>query len=331
MNSTQQTARVGLFFLLGVALVWVTYETLSGGKIFEPRKHTLVARFDDVRQLKTGDEVRLAGVKVGSVLRTQLAGRRAEAVLEIDPTVPIASDAAATIEMSGLISGNYVSIDMGTPGSPPLADGAMIKTVESPDLNTLMTDLSGLGKQLQDSLGTFSTALNGNPKTGGGILQKLDKALADNTGRLNATMANIQEITDKINRGDGTIGKLLNDPRLHDELLATVGEIKAAAAQTKELVASAQSVMDQVKSGQGAVGALVYDPKTAADIRASIADIRSVSDKLAKGEGTLGKLLNDESLYNSAQVAIKKADRALDGLNDSGPITAVGIVANALF
>jgi len=110
-----------------------------------------------------------------------------------------------------------------------------------------------------------------------------------------------------------------------------VGDVKAAAAQAKELVASAQSVMDQVKSGQGAVGTLVYDPKTAEDIRASIADIRSVSDKIAKGQGTLGKLLNDDGLYNSAQVAIKKADRALDGLNDSGPITAVGIVANALF
>jgi phospholipid/cholesterol/gamma-HCH transport system substrate-binding protein len=144
-------------------------------------------------------------------------------------------------------------------------------------------------------------------------------------------MTNLQEISEKVNHGDGTIGKLLNDPRLHDELLATVGDVKAAAAQAKELVASAQSVMDQVKSGQGAVGTLVYDPKTAEDIRASIADIRSVSDKIAKGQGTLGKLLNDDGLYNSAQVAIKKADRALDGLNDSGPITAVGIVANALF
>jgi hypothetical protein len=65
--------------------------------------------------------------------------------------------------------------------------------------------------------------------------------------------------------------------------------------------------------------------------RVSIANIRSVSDKLAKGQGTLGKLINDDSLYNSAAVTIKKVDRTLDGLNDSGPITAVGIVVNALF
>ena len=331
MNTTQQTARVGLFFLLGVALVWVTFETLSDGKIFEEHTHTLIASFDDLKQLKNGDDVRLAGVKVGAVERTRLAGRRAEAVLQIDPKIPIASDAVASVEMAGLIGGNYVAIDMGSPGVPPLPDGAEIKTVTTPDLNSIMSDLGGLGKQLQDSLGTFSKALNGDSKNGGGIIQKLDKLVSDNTARVDATMKNVQEITDKINRGEGTLGKLVNDPKLHDELLATVAEIKATATQAKEFVASAETMMDQIKSGQGTLGALVYDQKSADNIKTSIANIRAVSDKLAKGEGTLGKLINDPGLYDSAQVTIRKVDRTLDGLNDSGPITAVGIVVNALF
>ena len=331
MNTTQQTARVGLFFLLGVALVWVTFETLSDGRIFEEHTHKLIAGFDDLRQLKSGDEVRLAGVKVGSVSTTRLAGRRAEAVLQIDPKVPIANDATATIVMSGLIGGNYISIDMGSNGAPALADGAEIRTLATPDLNTLMSEIGGLGKQLQDSLGSFSKALGGDGKSGGGIIQKLDKLVSDNSTRVDATMTNLQEITGKINRGEGTLGKLVNDPKLHDELLATVDEIRATATQAKAFVAHAETLMDQVKSGQGPLGTLVYDQKAADDIKASIANIRSVSDKLAKGEGTLGKLINDPGLYDSAQVTIKKVDRTLDGLSDSGPITAVGIVVNALF
>ncbi len=330
MNTTQQTARVGLFFLLGVALVWVTFETLSDGRIFEEHTHKLIAGFDDLRQLKSGDEVRLAGVKVGSVSTTRLAGRRAEAVLQIDPKVPIANDATATIVMSGLIGGNYISIDMGSNGAPALADGAEIRTLATPDLNTLMSEIGGLGKQLQDSLGSFSKALGGDGKSGG-IIQKLDKLVSDNSTRVDATMTNLQEITGKINRGEGTLGKLVNDPKLHDELLATVDEIRATATQAKAFVANAETLMDQVKSGQGPLGTLVYDQKAADDIKASIANIRSVSDKLAKGEGTLGKLINDPGLYDSAQVTIKKVDRTLDGLSDSGPITAVGIVVNALF
>jgi phospholipid/cholesterol/gamma-HCH transport system substrate-binding protein len=331
MNTTQQTARVGLFFLLGVALVWVTFETLSDGKLFKEHGISLVARFDDLKQLKTGDDVRMAGVKIGSVQKTQLAGRRGEAVLDIDPNINVPGDATAGIEMSGLIGGNYISIDLGAAGSPPLADGAEIKTVDSPDLNTLMAQIGGLGKQLQESLGSFSSAINGDTKNGGGIIQKLDKLITENSSRLNATMTNLQQITDKINNGEGTLGKLVNDPKLHDDLLATVDEIKATAAQAKVFVSNAESVMDQIKSGQGTLGTLVYDQKSADDIKASIANIRSVSDKLASGQGTLGKLINDDSLYNSAQTTIKKVDRTLDGLNDSGPITAVGIVVNALF
>jgi phospholipid/cholesterol/gamma-HCH transport system substrate-binding protein len=331
MNTTQQTARVGLFFLLGVALVWVTFETLSDGKLFEERSHTLIAGFDDLKQLKVGDDVRLAGVKVGSVEKTRLAGRRAEAVLLVDPKVPIASDAVATIDMAGLIGGNFISIDMGTPGASALADGAEIKTADSPDLNSIMSEIGGLGKQLQDSLGTFSKALNGDGKDGGGIIQKLNKLVTDNSARVDATMTNLQEITDKINRGEGTIGKLVNDPTLHDQLLATVAEIKSAATQAKEFATNAEGIMDQIKSGQGTLGALVYDQKAADDIRTSIANIRSVSDKLAKGEGTLGKLINDDSLYNGAVSTVKKVDRTLDGLNDSGPISAVGIAVDALF
>jgi phospholipid/cholesterol/gamma-HCH transport system substrate-binding protein len=79
------------------------------------------------------------------------------------------------------------------------------------------------------------------------------------------------------------------------------------------------------------VGALVYDQKTADDLKAAVANLRSVSDKISRGEGTLGKLLSDDSLLRDAQAVMKKADRALDSLDDTGPITAVGAVGKGLF
>ena len=88
---------------------------------------------------------------------------------------------------------------------------------------------------------------------------------------------------------------------------------------------------DQVKRGQGTLGALVFDQKAADDLRTSIANLRAVSDKINRGEGTLGKLLGDDSLLRDAQAVMRKAERALDGLDDSGPITAVGVVSRGLF
>jgi phospholipid/cholesterol/gamma-HCH transport system substrate-binding protein len=330
MNNMQQTARVGLFFLLGLALIWVTFETLSGGKIFKDKGYTIIAGFESLKSLKEGDEVRMAGVKIGEVQRTQLAGRRAEAVLRIDSNAHIKSDAVATIAMQGLIGTNTISIDLGTPNAPDLPPGAEIKTQESADLNTVMTQIGDLGKKLEASLGTLGTAFSGDGKTPG-IIQKIDLLVTENRDKVGATMSNLQQITDKVNKGEGTLGKIINDPKLHDELISAVGDIKASAAEAKNFMANAQAIVDQVKQGKGAVGALVFDQKAGDDMKASIANLRAVSDKLAKGEGTLGKLISDDSMLRDAQAIMKKADRALDGLDDTGPITAVGVVAKGLF
>ena len=330
MNNAQQTARVGLFFLLGLALTWVTFETLSGGKIFKNKGYTLIAGFESLKELKEGDEVRMAGVKIGSIEKTRLAGRRAEAVLHIDGDTKIASDATASIVMAGLIGTNYVGIDLGSANVPPLAPGAEIHTKITPDINTIMTELGNLGQKLEGALGAFGNSINGDGKSPG-LFQKLDRLVTENGGRVDATMANLQDITTKLNKGEGTLGKLINDPALHDELVAAVDEIKATATQAKAFVSDAQGILAQVKSGKGALGTLVYDDAAANDLRATVANLRSVSDKLAKGEGTLGKLINDDSLFTAAQGTLKKADRALDGMGDTGPITAVGIVANSLF
>ena len=61
-SNVQQTARVGLFFLLGVALVWVAFETLSDGKVFKNKGYSLIAGYDNLKELKPGDDVRMANI-----------------------------------------------------------------------------------------------------------------------------------------------------------------------------------------------------------------------------------------------------------------------------
>ena len=332
MNNLQQTARVGLFFLLGLALIWVTFETLSGGKVFKDKGYELIAGFESLQSLKEGDEIRMAGVKIGEVAHTRLAdsGRRAEAVLRIHSIIRVKADATATIVMSGLIGTNYVGIDLGTAGAPALRPGAEIRTKATPDLGAIMEKLGSLGTKLESALGSIGTAINGDASNPG-LFKKIDTLVSDNGGKISSTMTNLQSVTDKLNKGEGTLGKLINDSKIHDELVATVGEIKTAAADAKTFMANAQTIIDQVKSGKGSLGALVFDEKIGADIRSVTQNLRDVSDKIARGEGTLGKLLTDDSLLKDTRAVLKKADRALDGFDDAGPITAVGVVARGLF
>ena len=330
MNNTSQTIRVGLFFILGLALAWITFESLNGGHLFKPRGYTLVAGFANLKGLKTGDEVRMAGVKVGAVQLTRLAPHRVEALLTIDPDTKIPADAVASVEQSSLLGSNYLGVTFGTPGNQLLKDGEEISTKATVDMSEVISQLGTLGSKLEQVIGDIGKSM-GTGGENGNLFQRIDKLVTENGPKITETVSNLQDITAKIKNGEGTMGKLVNDSKMHDELLASVTEIKAAAADARTFMGDAKLIVADVKSGKGALGVLLYDEPTASSLKVSVNNLRDVSDKLNSGKGTLGKLISDDSLYLSVQSTMKKADRALDGLGDQGPITAVGVVAGKLF
>lgn len=330
MNSMSQSIRVGLFFLLGLALAWITFESLNGGRLFKKPGYTLVAGFANLKGLKTGDEIRMAGVKVGAVELTRLAGHRVEALLAIEPGVKIPADAVASVEQSSLLGSNYLGVTFGTPGLELLKDGDEISTKATVDMSEVISQLGTLGSKLEQVVGEIGKSL-GTGGEGGGVFQRIDRLVADNGPKLTETISNLQDLSAKIKAGEGTLGKLVNDPKLHDDLLASVTEIKAAATDARTFMSDTKGIVADVKAGKGALGLLLYDDATASSLKVSMKNLREVSDKLNSGQGTLGKLISDDSLYLDVQSTMKKADRALEGLEDSGPITAVGVVAGKLF
>jgi len=331
MNNTQMTARVGLFFIIGMALIWITFEALHSNGVDVKHGNPLVAGFSTLKELKPGDEVRMAGVKVGAVETTRLANGRAEAVLRIEPRYKIAKDSVGTIAMAGLLGSNYLSLTMGHPAAGVLAPGDELTTKDTGDLNQVMSDLGDLGGQLKGTLSEIGKAMSGGADGQGGLFQKLDRLLTENGSKFSNTLGNLEEITAKIRRGDGTIGKLVNDPAAYNQITAALTEIQGAAAQAKTFVSSTQGILEQVKSGKGTLGTLIYDEEAGNNIKLVAKNLRDVSDKLNNPNSSFGQLITDDHLMKDAQATLRKVDRAVDGLSDQGPITAVGVVANALF
>ncbi|HWA26677.1 MAG TPA: MlaD family protein, partial [Lacunisphaera sp.] len=320
MNNTSQSVRVGLFFLLGIALAWITFESLNGGRLFKKEGYTLIAGFANLKGLKTGDEIRMAGVKIGTVETTRLAAHRVEAVLAIEPGTKIPTDAVASVEQSSLLGSNYLGVTFGTPGGPLLKDGDEIKTKPTVDMSEVISQLGSLGSKLEQVADGVSKALGGGGENGSAnLFTKLDKLVTDNGPKLSTTLTNLEDVTNKLKAGQGTIGKLLNDPKLHDDLLASVAEIKKAAADARTFMGDAKTIVADVKTGKGTLGLLLYDQPTAASLKESLDNLKAVSAKLNSGQGTLGKLISDDSLYLNVQSTIKKADKMIDGLGDQGP------------
>jgi phospholipid/cholesterol/gamma-HCH transport system substrate-binding protein len=329
MNNRMQAIRVGLFFLLGLALLWVTAQSLSGGRIFKEKGYSLVARFDNLKGLQKGDDVLMAGVRIGSVAQVRLVDRQAEAVLTIDSLSQIATDAVAMVAQSSLLGTNHLEVTVGSPTAAKLPPGSEIKTRNTTDMNEVIAKLGSLGEHLEQVVTEIGKSLGGGES--GSLFTKIDRLVAENGPKLTETVANLQDITAKIRHGEGTIGHLINDTQLHDQLLASVDEIKHAVTDARAVIASAQAFTDQVRSGKGTLGTLLYDDQTAGQIRVAVKNLREVSDKLNSGQGTLGRLMSDDSLFLDAQSTLRKVDRAADGLSDQGPITAVGVAYKSLF
>jgi|SRR5277367_1306839 phospholipid/cholesterol/gamma-HCH transport system substrate-binding protein len=120
---------VGVFTLIGIAALIFLSVRLGRVEIFPAPGYTLFANFDNIAGLKTGDEVELAGVKIGKVSSLGLDGNRAHVSLHIDDGVEIDNEAIASVLTSGLIGDKYVSIALG--GGDDLKNGQTIRMTQS--------------------------------------------------------------------------------------------------------------------------------------------------------------------------------------------------------
>lgn len=341
MNNVSQSIRVGAFFLLGVALIWIAYETLSGNRLERTSGYQLEARFDNLQQLRASDEVRMAGVRIGNVAETRLDGTRAVAVLRIDEKVQIPANSEATITTAGLLGTNYVAIVPGD-SNEFLAVGERINTFITPGFNEVVAEVGELGDRMDqvfakvedslDSLKGITGGEAGEDGSGpGALFNNLNELVTENRDTIKRTLANLDQISGDIAKGEGTIGKLIQSPEAYDQLLATAEDIRKTANNASGLIAEAQTIMDEIKAGNGALGAVIYDEQTGEDIRLAIANVKEFSGKLNSQDNSLGRFLSDDTLYVQAQDTLSKVNGAVSRFDDSGPITAVGILASALF
>lgn len=121
---------VGLFALAGIVALAVLSFRLGRITLLPKPGYVLYANFDNIGGLKNGDEVDIAGVKIGKVMDATLVGNQAHVEMEISRGIEIDDDAIASILSSGIIGGKYISIQLG--GSDQiLKNGERIRQTQS--------------------------------------------------------------------------------------------------------------------------------------------------------------------------------------------------------
>jgi phospholipid/cholesterol/gamma-HCH transport system substrate-binding protein len=316
MKNSLET-RLGIFVMLVVLAAWVIIETLGGVDFFH-HGYRISALFDTAQDLKIGNSVKMAGVEIGRVEEIELADNKVKVVMKLHSDTIVKTDSKAMIKFVGLMGQNFVSIDFGTPGAPPAIDGAVLETQEQPDLNAVMAKLDNATTGIENLTKSFSGDTINN------LLGPLTDFFKQNSSHIGGAISNIENISGQIAGGQGTVGKLIYTDSLYNSALTTVTNLQDAVTEVR-------GVINGVTNGQGTLGKLVTDETLYNSTAASMTNLNQILLKINQGQGTVGKLVNDQEFYKNAKLSLQKLDKAADGLEDQGPLSVLGIMANNLF
>ncbi len=325
MKNTLET-RLGIFVALAVIAAVLILEVVGGVERFQPG-YRVYALFDTVQDLKEGDRVKMAGVEIGRVEKIGLdeANNKVRLTLKVRRNVAIRTDSLATVKFTGLMGQNFVSLSFGSPKAPQATEGAVLQTIEQPDLAAVMVKIDNVASGVENLTKSFTGEKIDN------LLGPFTDFLKANQGPLTATIANMQAISTQVAQGKGSVGKFIYDESLYNSAIATLTNLDSVADEIKTTVADARKVVDDINAGQGTVGKLLHDETLYTETTASMTSLKEILQKINQGQGSIGKIINDEELYRNAKLTLQKLDKATEGLEDQGPLSVMGIIVNKVF
>jgi len=330
MKNSLET-QLGIFFAMVFIAGLVLLELASGFDFFR-KGVEIKARFDAINELQVGAMVKLAGVPVGDVRRIAIEGNKVLVTLRVRTTAQVKTDSKAVVRFAGLMGQNYVELTFGSPGAPIVTAGTELEAETLPDLGQIMAKLDAAA----GSVGNITNLFGGDNFQN--LLGPFTDFLKDNSPRLTAILGNMQLISKQIADGKGSIGMMVNDDKLYTAAVETVTNLSHAATQiqgitddAKATVAEARRIITDVGAGQGSLGKLTRDETLYRETTTAMTQLREILEKINKGNGLAGKVVNDETFFKNVKGTLQKVEKATDGLEDTGPISVIGTVIGTLF
>jgi phospholipid/cholesterol/gamma-HCH transport system substrate-binding protein len=301
--------------------------------------------------LKSGDSVKLAGVDVGTICGITVLEDRVKVDFEVKPGTHIKRDTVAGIRMTSMLGGQFLSLSFGAPGSPDLPAGSTVKSAESLGMDSIMDNVGTLAKDSRQLV----IELNRNQND---VMGKISSMLDENRANVKESLTGLARITTKLDRGNGSLGLLLNDKSLYNNATALTGTLREVTARLErgegtlgklmteedlysQGIAAVKGMNDSMKNfteisgrinkGEGTAGKLVNDPALYDELKETVINLKEITRKINEGQGTIGKMVNEDKLYRDAISTLKKTEKAMEGIQDTGPISVIGSVIGTLF
>ena len=324
--------RVGVFMMLGIGLLAAIVFLLGGEKGVFASYSEYMASFESIEGLKPGSPVRLGGIEVGQVTGVRFYDDPKDKRVQVRFTVlskyadRLRADGQAAVGSRGLLGDKTIDISLGSADQPVIAEGGELLAAPSADY----TELVKKGAQVLDNAVAITTdareiiATYNDPamkedvaglirsarsvleevqggdgalhaliydKGTGAETRRLIASAADAAGRAEAAVGRVERILAQVQSGEGLVGALFYDPAGKN----AVAELTTLADELGTLARAVREEED------GFLHQLVYGtgdgPNMGEELAAAARDLRVIVGRVKDGEGSLGALINDPTVY----------------------------------
>jgi len=300
---TWDQLKVGVLIVIAIIiLAFAAVRLGQAGNLFGKR-FQLVSFVANASGLRIGGPVTVAGQLAGTIKDIQFlppdldTTRNLKLLLEVDRKLSdqVRADSRAKIKTMGLLGDKVFDISVGTPRYRTLHEGDTLVIAPSIDYEAVVQQASGAINEVV-GLTRDLKKVTGGITRGEGTLGQLvtNRQLYD---QLNGTLARTSALMSRLENPRGTIGRLLDDPQLYYSLNRTV--------------ASADTIIRQITAGNGSVGKLMRDDTLYVHLVSVVSRADSLVGAMASGKGTMQKLFTDQQLYDTLLKTVTELNNVL--------------------
>ncbi|MBA22447.1 MAG: ABC transporter substrate-binding protein [Flavobacteriales bacterium] len=283
--------KAALFVLLGVFLFLIGFNFLNGTSLFKSEKN-LYAIYDQVEGLQSGTTVTVNGLSVGKVSSIDFLpnSNRILVKFTVRNDLNFSKNSIAEIYESGLIGGKSIAIIPVLDRNRILVSGDTLVSRTKPGLTDVVgSEIAPLQKKLEQILINVDTLVSSlNTVLDDKAQQGLNKALSE----VSVTVSNLNSISNSLSKilvsQESNINQTINN---FSEASANINQISDSLSKTD-------------------LKALV------SEIENTATTLNSIFKSIDSGEGTLGKLMKDDGLYNNLEASTKEVKLLIKDLKE---------------
>lgn len=286
--------KIGVFVVTVLVASFFLINYLRGEDIFN-KEMEVTSRYDTVEGLVASAPVYIKGYKAGKVSEVAYDAEKEDFVVtcSISKEFRIPSDSKMTIYSVDIMGGKGIRIDLGSSDTPAEDGSMLVPAFEAGLMDGLAEGIAPLLEKVNSTMDSLAVTVSGVNRM---LSEENQKNISNTLAHLDRTMANLNALSASVQGKSGEIESVIDNM---SGLSAKLGDI---ASQVDTTLSGVNTFVDTIN---------------ASDIDGLLSSVRNLLENINDPDGTVGQLINNDSIYNSVDSLLSDIDELVRKIQEN--------------